>query len=87
MLMDADGITLDCASADTFIRISQGKGVQIYSIRPITVVAQNDIGIHGKEGVIVEAEEKITMQVGDSNIHMDAREIGMGAATIAIGGD
>lgn len=87
VLMDEDGITLDCASADSFIRISQEKGIRIYSTRPITVVAEKDMDIYGKEGVLVKADDKITLQVGASNIHMDANEIGMGADTVAIGGD
>ncbi|SFT37783.1 hypothetical protein SAMN02910356_00337 [Selenomonas sp. GACV-9] len=85
VLMDEDGITLDCTSADSFIRISQSKGVQVYSTRPIVVSSQNDIEIEGKEGVVVQADDSITMQVGNSNIHMDAQEIGMGANVIKIG--
>ncbi|SDP08674.1 hypothetical protein [Selenomonas ruminantium] len=85
VLMDEDGITLDCVSADSFIRISQSRGIQIYSNRPITISAEKDITLDGKEGVIVMADESITLQVGKSNIHMDAKEIGMGADTVAIG--
>jgi len=86
VLMDEDGITLDCTSADSFIRISQSKGVQVYSTRPVIVSSQGDIDIEGKEGVVVKADDSITMQVADSNIHMDAHEIGMGAKAIEIGG-
>ena len=69
-----------------FIRISQSKGVQVYSTRPVIVSSQGDIDIEGKEGVVVKADDSITMQVADSNIHMDAHEIGMGAKAIEIGG-
>ena len=85
VLMDEDGITLDCVSAESFIRISQNQGIQIYSTRPITISAEKDITMEGKEGVVVTADESITLQVGKSNIHMDAQEIGMGADTVAIG--
>ena len=63
----------------------QNQGIQIYSTRPITISAEKDITMEGKEGVVVTADESITLQVGKSNIHMDAQEIGMGADTVAIG--
>lgn len=64
-----------------FIRISQSKGVQVYSTRPVIVSSQGDIDIEGKEGVVVKADDSITMQVVDSNIHMDAHEIKHGNST------
>lgn len=86
VLMDADGITLDCVSADSYIRISQKQGIKIYSNRPIIVSSQGNIEIYGHESVVVEADDSITMQVENSNIYMDDKEIGMGADTVNIGG-
>lgn len=84
ILMTEEGLFITCKDEKIFINLQNEDGITICSEKDININSQSNMLLYAKEGITLQAKNKILISTGESYIDITEDLIQMGAKQIMI---